>query len=76
MDYKTMKKQDIYDWCVANADKGAAKWLADAYEGKFTDGKAPTHPQLKNLFCKKFMPNLLKGKKNDMASVIEYLRNL
>lgn len=77
MDYKTMKKQDIIDWCIANnAEKSSAAWLADALEGKFTEGKEPTHPQLKNLFCTKFMPNLLKGKKNDKASFIAYLRSL
>lgn len=79
MDYRKMSYEDIKTWCVANKDKNAHLWLADCLSGNFTDGKKPTYIQIKNLFCRKYMPEIMpiaKPKKPPMFADIDYLRSL
>lgn len=76
MNYRTMSYEDIKKYCIENKKN---IWLADCLSGKFTSYKKPTFIQLKNLFCREFMPEIMpiaKPKKPSMFDDIDYLRNL
>jgi len=59
MDYKTMKLDDIINWCKAN---NQVAWLKAEAAKTCVNKKGETHPinfiQLKKAFVDKFMPEI------------------
>lgn len=72
MDYKTMKKEDIGEWCKANKQ---VKWLKD-FVAPNDEGKRPSFFEIKKAFCEKFMPEIIPVAKPKAPSMYDYFDNL
>lgn len=77
MNYKTMKIDDIINWCKEN---NQVDWLKATAAKTFTkeDGKERkiTFIEIKNAFCAEFMPELLPKKKNNKPTMYELIASL
>ena len=67
MDYKSMKIEDIINWCKANNE---VEWL------KANVVKPNTYFQIKKAFCLKFMPEIMPKAKAKKASMYDLVANL
>lgn len=72
MDYKTMNRYDIIEWCKENKE---VEWLKKE-AAKVINGKKITFFQLKKNFCKKFMPEIMPKAKTKAPTFYEEIEAL
>ena len=77
MDFKTMRIEDIIDWCKAN---NQVAWLKETAAKTFPleDGaeRKITFIEIKLAFVDKFMPEIAPARKPKKPSMYELIANL
>ena len=74
MDYKSMKFEDIVNWCKENNEVNWLKDIVADFEAK--NERKITFIELKRAFVEKFMPEIAPAKKVKKPSMYDIIASL